>query len=90
MAGFGCTTCNGGSGPLPEPLVEAIEREKLVGTAVLSGNRNFEGRIHPNVRAAYLGSPALVIVYALTGTLTVDVTREPIGVGASGKPVYLP
>ncbi|MGE8369229.1 aconitate hydratase AcnA [Cupriavidus sp.] len=89
VAGFGCTTCNGGSGPLPEPLVEAIEREKLVGTAVLSGNRNFEGRIHPNVRAAYLGSPALVIVYALTGTLTVDVTREPIGVGASGKPVYL-
>ncbi|MFJ1257802.1 aconitate hydratase AcnA [Cupriavidus sp. CuC1] len=89
VAGFGCTTCNGGSGPLPEPLVEAIEREKLVGTAVLSGNRNFEGRIHPNVRAAYLGSPALVVVYALTGSLTVDVTREPIGVGASGKPVYL-
>ncbi|GAB7548958.1 aconitate hydratase AcnA [Cupriavidus sp. 8B] len=89
VAGFGCTTCNGGSGPLPEPLVEAIERENLVGTAVLSGNRNFEGRIHPNVRAAYLGSPALVVVYALTGSLTVDVTREPIGVGASGEPVYL-
>ncbi|NUA30259.1 aconitate hydratase AcnA [Cupriavidus basilensis] len=89
VAGFGCTTCNGGSGPLPEPLVEAIEREKLVGTAVLSGNRNFEGRIHPNVRAAYLGSPALVVVYALTGSLTVDVTREPIGVGAGGRPIYL-
>lgn len=89
VAGFGCTTCNGGSGPLPEPLVEAIEREKLVATAVLSGNRNFEGRIHPNVRAAYLGSPALVVVYALTGSLTVDVTREPIGMGTDGKPVYL-
>jgi aconitate hydratase len=89
VAGFGCTTCNGGSGPLPEPLVEAIEKEKLVGTAVLSGNRNFEGRIHPNVRAAYLGSPALVVVYALTGSLTVDVTREPIGTGSNGQPVYL-
>ncbi|MDM0109174.1 aconitate hydratase AcnA [Variovorax sp. J22R24] len=89
IAGFGCTTCNGGSGPLPEPLVEAIEREKLVGTAVLSGNRNFEGRIHPNVRAAYLGSPALVVVYALTGSLTVDVTKEVIGVGSNGQPVYL-
>lgn len=89
VAGFGCTTCNGGSGPLPEPLVEAIEREKLVGTAVLSGNRNFEGRIHPNVRAAYLGSPALVVVYALTGSLTVDVTCEPIGVGTNGEAVYL-
>jgi aconitate hydratase len=89
VAGFGCTTCNGGSGPLPEPLVEAIESEKLVATAVLSGNRNFEGRIHPNVRAAYLGSPALVVVYALTGLLTVDVTQQPIGTGSDGQPVYL-
>ncbi|SEF27944.1 aconitate hydratase AcnA [Variovorax sp. NFACC27] len=89
VAGFGCTTCNGGSGPLPEALVEAIEREKLVGTAVLSGNRNFEGRIHPNVRAAYLGSPALVVVYALTGSLRVDVTTEPIGTGSNGEAVYL-
>ena len=89
VAGFGCTTCNGGSGPLPDALVEAIEREKLVGTAVLSGNRNFEGRIHPNVRAAYLGSPALVVIYALTGSLTVDVTKEPIGTGANGQPVYM-
>jgi aconitate hydratase len=70
-------------------LVEAIEAEKLVGTAVLSGNRNFEGRIHPNVRAAYLGSPALVVVYALTGTLSVNVTNEPIGTGSNGQPVYL-
>lgn len=89
VAGFGCTTCNGGSGPLPEAVVDAIEREKLVVTAVLSGNRNFEGRIHPNVRAAYLGSPALVVVYALTGSLTVDVTRDPVGVGTNGRDIYL-
>jgi aconitate hydratase len=89
VAGFGCTTCNGGSGPLPENVVEAIEREKLLVTAVLSGNRNFEGRIHPNVRAAYLGSPALVVVYALAGSLNVDVTKEPIGNGFGGKAVYL-
>ncbi|MDM0040170.1 aconitate hydratase AcnA [Variovorax sp. J22G21] len=89
IAGFGCTTCNGGSGPLPDNVVEAIEKERLVGTAVLSGNRNFEGRIHPNVRAAYLGSPALVVIYALTGSLTVDVTREPIGIGSDGEPVYM-
>ncbi|KAA2214103.1 aconitate hydratase AcnA [Teichococcus oryzae] len=89
IAGFGCTTCNGGSGPLPEPVVDAIEREKLVTTAVLSGNRNFEGRIHPNVRAAYLASPALVVAYALAGSLTVDITREPLGTGSDGQPVYL-
>ncbi len=89
IAGFGCTTCNGGSGPLPEPIVEAIESHKLLATAVLSGNRNFEGRIHPNVRAAYLGSPALVVVYALTGLLTVDVTRDSLGTGTDGQPVYL-
>ena len=89
IAGFGCTTCNGGSGPLPEAVVDAIEKAKLVGTAVLSGNRNFEGRIHPNVRAAYLGSPALVVIYALTGSLMVDVTREPIGIGSGGQAVYL-
>ncbi|OUM01067.1 aconitate hydratase AcnA [Variovorax sp. JS1663] len=89
VAGFGCTTCNGGSGPLPEALAEAIEREKLVATAVLSGNRNFEGRIHPNVRAAYLGSPALVVAYALAGSVTIDVTREPLGTGTDGQPVYL-
>ncbi|MGI4941049.1 MAG: aconitate hydratase, partial [Janthinobacterium lividum] len=71
IAGFGCTTCNGGSGPLPDAVVDAIEREKLVTTAVLSGNRNFEGRIHPNVRAAYLASPALVVAYALAGSMTV-------------------
>ncbi|MCG2594415.1 aconitate hydratase AcnA [Ramlibacter sp. XY19] len=89
VAGFGCTTCNGGSGPLPDNIVEAIEREKLVVTAVLSGNRNFEGRIHPNVRASYLGSPALVVAYALAGSLTIDVTTEPIAHTDDGRPVYL-
>ncbi|WP_094853626.1 aconitate hydratase AcnA [Bordetella genomosp. 10] len=89
IAGFGCTTCNGGSGPLPEPVVQAIEGNGIVATAVLSGNRNFEGRIHPNVRAAYLGSPALVVVHALTGSLTVNVTTDPIGQDREGKNVYL-
>ncbi len=89
IAGFGCTTCNGGSGPLPDPVVDAIEGSKLVTAAVLSGNRNFEGRIHPNVRAAYLASPALVVAYALAGSMTVDVTREPLGTGADGQPVFL-
>jgi len=89
VAGFGCTTCNGGSGPLPEALTEAIERENLLVTAVLSGNRNFEGRIHPHIRAAYLGSPALVVVYALTGSLLVDVTRDPIGISRKGEPVFM-
>ena len=89
IAGFGCTTCNGGSGPLPDPIVDAIEREKLVTAAVLSGNRNFEGRIHPNVRAAYLASPALVVAYALAGSMTVDITSEPLGTGNDGRPVYL-
>ncbi len=89
VAGFGCTTCNGGSGPLPDPVVDAIEREKLVTTAVLSGNRNFEGRIHPNVRAAYLASPALVVAYALAGSMTMDITTEPLGTDPAGQPVYL-
>ncbi|MET3515099.1 aconitate hydratase [Pseudacidovorax sp. 1753] len=89
VAGFGCTTCNGGSGPLPEHVADAIETEKLVATAVLSGNRNFEGRIHPNVRAAYLGSPALVVAYALAGSLTIDVTRDSLGTGSHGQQVYL-
>ena len=89
VAGFGCTTCNGGSGPLPDPVVEAIESAKLVTTAVLSGNRNFEGRIHPNVRAAYLASPALVVAYALAGSMTLDITAEPLGTGTDGQPVFL-
>ena len=89
IAGFGCTTCNGGSGPLPDPVVDAIESGKLVTTAVLSGNRNFEGRIHPNVRAAYLASPALVVAYALAGSLLKDITREPLGTDPTGQPVFL-
>ncbi len=89
IAGFGCTTCNGGSGPLPDAVVDAIEREKLVTTAVLSGNRNFEGRIHPNVRAAYLASPALVVAYALAGSMTMDITTEALGTDPAGQPVFL-
>ncbi|NYT64055.1 aconitate hydratase AcnA [Alcaligenaceae bacterium] len=89
IAGFGCTTCNGGSGPLPLPIAQAIESEKMVTAAVLSGNRNFEGRIHPNVRAAYLASPALVVAYALAGSMTIDITKDPIGHDTAGQPVYL-
>ncbi len=89
IAGFGCTTCNGGSGPLLPAISQAINANDLVTTAVLSGNRNFDGRIHPDVRANYLASPALVVVYALAGSLTCDVTREALGEDAQGQPVYL-
>ena len=89
VVGFGCTTCNGMSGPLADPLVEAIERDGTLAVAVLSGNRNFDGRIHPNVRAAYLASPALVVAFALAGSMTIDVTSAPLGTDASGQPVYL-
>jgi aconitate hydratase len=87
--GYGCTTCIGNSGPLPEAMVEAIENNKLVVSAVLSGNRNFEGRVHANVRANYLASPPLVVAYALAGTVRRDLTREPIGTGSDGRPVML-
>jgi aconitate hydratase len=89
VIGYGCTTCNGGSGPLAQPIVDAIEGNKLVTPAVLSGNRNFPGRTHPNARAAYLASPALVVAYAIAGSMTVDLTRDPLGDGSDGKPVYL-
>ncbi|HLR13463.1 MAG TPA: aconitate hydratase AcnA, partial [Burkholderiaceae bacterium] len=89
VAGFGCTTCNGGSGPLLPAISRAINDNDLVTTSVLSGNRNFDGRIHPDVRANYLASPALVVVYALAGSLTIDVTTEPLGHDADGQPVYL-
>jgi aconitate hydratase len=89
IAGYGCTTCIGNSGPLPDPIVDAIENEKLVAAAVLSGNRNFEGRVHANVRANYLASPPLVVAYALAGTVTKDLSKEPIGTGSNGQPVYL-
>jgi len=87
--GYGCTTCIGNSGPLPEPVVEAIEKGDLVAAAVLSGNRNFEGRINPHVKANYLASPPLVVAYALAGTVDLDLTSEPLGKDAEGKPVYL-
>ena len=89
LVGYGCTTCIGNSGPLPEPINEAIEAGDLVVAAVLSGNRNFEGRIHPLTRANYLASPPLVVAYALAGSLTVDLLKDPIGTGEEGQPVFL-
>ena len=87
--GYGCTTCIGNSGPLDDAIVDAIEDNQLVGAAVISGNRNFEGRVHANVRANYLASPPLVVAYALLGKVTVDISTEPLGTGSDGKPVYL-
>jgi aconitate hydratase len=89
LVGYGCTTCIGNSGPLPEPVVNAINSGNLVASAVLSGNRNFEGRVHPNVQANYLASPPLVVAYALAGTVDIDLTTEPIGMGEGGNPGYL-
>ncbi|HVW39206.1 MAG TPA: aconitate hydratase AcnA, partial [Pirellulales bacterium] len=87
--GYGCTTCIGNSGPLPEPVAKAVTDGSLVVSAVLSGNRNFEGRIHALVKANYLASPPLVVAYALAGTTDIDLVNEPLGVGKDGKPVYL-
>jgi aconitate hydratase len=89
LVGYGCTTCIGNSGPLPEAIGAAIKENNLVAVAVLSGNRNFEGRIHPLVRANYLASPPLVVAYALAGTMDLDLTTEPLGTDKAGKPVYL-
>jgi aconitate hydratase len=89
LVGFGCTTCIGNSGPLPEPIGAAIKENNLVAVAVLSGNRNFEGRIHPLVRANYLASPPLVVAYALAGRMDVDLVNEPLGQDPQGAPVYL-
>ena len=88
-AGFGCMTCMGNSGPLPAPVAEAIEAGGLTAVAVLSGNRNFEGRVHPAVRANFLASPPLVVAYALAGSVLTDLANDPLGEGADGKPVYL-
>jgi aconitate hydratase len=88
LVGYGCTTCIGNSGPLAAPISKAINEGDLVATAVLSGNRNFEGRISPDVRANYLASPPLVVAYALAGDLNIDLTTEPLGMGTDG-PVYL-
>jgi aconitate hydratase len=89
LAGYGCTTCIGNSGPLDEPVATAVEQNDLVVAAVLSGNRNFEGRIHPLVRASYLASPPLVVAFAIAGRVDVDLTTEPLGNGSDGRPVFL-
>ncbi|HKI99895.1 MAG TPA: aconitate hydratase AcnA [bacterium] len=89
VVAYGCTTCIGNSGPLPEPVAEAVQTGDLVAAAVLSGNRNFEGRINPLVKANYLASPPLVVAFALAGTVDIDLSSEPLGMGKDGKPVYL-
>ena len=89
VVGYGCTTCIGNSGPLPEPIREAVVEHDLVVASVLSGNRNFEGRIHPDVKANYLASPPLVVAYAIAGTVDIDLTSEPIGVDRDGRDVFL-
>ncbi|MGH2817617.1 MAG: aconitate hydratase AcnA [Actinomycetota bacterium] len=89
VVGYGCTTCIGNSGPLPEPIAEAIDEHDLAVVSVLSGNRNFEGRIHPQVKASYLASPPLVVAYALAGTADIDLSRDPLGEDQYGNPVHL-
>lgn len=89
LAGYGCTTCIGNTGPLPDAIGAAITENNLVVGAVLSGNRNFEARIHQDVRANYLASPPLVVAYAIAGSMMIDITKEPLGVGSDGQPVYL-
>lgn len=89
LVGYGCTTCIGNSGPLPEEISKAVNEHDLAVTSVLSGNRNFEGRINPDVKMNYLASPPLVVAYALAGSMKVDITREPLGTDKEGKPVYL-
>src|SRR5262249_40206925 len=86
--GYRCTTCIGNSGPLPEPVAKAVTDADLVAAAVLSGNRNFEGRVNPLVKANYLASPPLVVAYALAGTTDIDLTKEPLGKGRDGKGVF--
>ena len=89
LVGYGCTTCIGNSGPLPEPVAEAVQKGDIVAASVLSGNRNFEGRINPHVKANYLASPPLVVAYALAGTVDIDLVNDPLGEDADGGPVYL-
>ena len=89
LVGYGCTTCIGNSGPLPQPIAEAVESSDLVVASVLSGNRNFEGRVSPHAKANYLASPPLVVAYALAGTMTLDLYADPLGNDADGEPVYL-
>src|SRR6516165_2329005 len=89
LTGYGCCTCIGNSGPLPASVSQAIDEGQLVAAAVLSGNRNFEGRVHAEVRANYLASPPLVVAYALAGRVDLDLTSEPVGYDPAGKPVHL-
>ncbi|GAB3452449.1 aconitate hydratase AcnA [Streptomonospora sediminis] len=89
LVGYGCTTCIGNSGPLPEEVSKAVQDNDLAVTSVLSGNRNFEGRINPDVKMNYLASPPLVVAYALAGSMDIDITTEPLGTGTDGEPVYL-
>ena len=89
LAGYGCTTCIGNSGPLPDAVAKAVSEADLVAAAVISGNRNFEGRVHPQVRANYLASPMLVVAYALAGSVNLDLTKEPVGYDKNNEPVYL-
>lgn len=89
LVGYGCTTCIGNSGPLPQTVADSITKNDLTISAVLSGNRNFEGRIHPLVKANWLASPPLVVIFALTGTVSIDLTKDPVGQNQSGKPIYL-
>ncbi len=89
LVGYGCTTCIGNSGPLPEPISKAVNENDLVAVSVLSGNRNFEGRVSPDCRANYLASPPLVVAYAIKGTVRSDMVTEPLGIGKDGQPVYL-
>ena len=89
LVGFGCTTCIGNSGPLPPEISRAINDNGIIASAVLSGNRNFEGRVSPDVQANYLASPPLVVAYALAGSTQIDLSKEPLGIGSDGKPVYL-
>jgi len=89
LVGYGCTTCIGNSGPLPVEISKAVQAGDLVAASVLSGNRNFEGRVNPDVKANYLASPPLVVAYAIAGSMNIDITKDPIGTSKDGKPVYL-
>jgi aconitate hydratase len=89
VVGYGCTTCIGNSGPLPEPVAQAIDEHQLVMAAVLSGNRNFEARVHPQIRANYLASPLLVVAFAIAGRVDIDLDAEPLGIADDGTPVFL-
>src|SRR5205823_217214 len=89
VVGYGCTTCIGNSGPLDPTIEKAVGEQNLVTAAVISGNRNFEGRVHPSVKANFLASPPLVVAYALAGSVKKNLTKEPLGMGRDGKPVYL-